>query len=104
MPIRPNFTDVQLSGDTVEVHGLSADDELGDLLDIRVVLSQGKRIGRAGVGRIVSAWQADLPVTDPDGGAPDYQTGEAVAFGIETHGENLRTITWAQTVQIARRA
>ncbi len=101
MAIRPNFTDVVIDGNTVEVHGVSDDKELAEILDIRVVLAQGDRIagGRAEPG--FSSWKANVTVADPTGEAQDFEVGDAVAFGVETHRENLTTITWAQTVQIA---
>jgi hypothetical protein len=104
MPIKPNFTDVVLTGGFVKVNGLSeASDVAGfDIIDIQVVLAQGNRIARGGVGKIVTEWQANLPVSDDAGLAPDFQPGAAVAFGVETHRENLATVTWAQPVQIAQ--
>ena len=105
MAIKPNFTEVVLDGGTIEVHGVSdtgVDD--ADVLDIQVVLAQGDRVAREGVGRIVSAWQANLPKSDPDGEAGDFQVGDATAFGVETRRENLTTTTWVQAIKIAQKA
>jgi hypothetical protein len=100
MPARPNFTDVQLSDGTLRVEGRS-DDEIPDLVDIRVVLVQGDRITRGSVdpGQLSAGWIAELPATDA-AGSGDFTAGQAVAFGIETRSENSLTMTWTQAVTI----
>jgi hypothetical protein len=100
MPVKPNFTEVALNGSIVQVHGVSDAGETGDLVDIQVVLAQGNRIARGGVGTLGDTWQANLPVADPDNAALKFEDGAAIAFGLETHSENLRTITWAQPMRI----
>lgn len=99
MPARPNFTDVQIIDGVVRVEGRS-DDDLEDIVDIRVVLVQGERIAGGPVDEIASSWHADLPVTDPATRSGDFRPGEAVAFGVETRSENLLTMTWTETVTI----
>jgi hypothetical protein len=100
MVARPNFTDVQLAGDTVRVFGTSDPDDPDDILDIRVILAQEGRAGgesaRIAGGSVVqlgSAWRAEVP---SEGFAP----GPAVAFGVETRRKNVTTITWAEPVEI----
>src|SRR5687767_2538544 len=99
--VRPNFTDVQIDGDEVRVGGVSDEDDTDDILDIRVTLVQGDRIGggsgridRAGVSRVSAVWNARLPVKDPDAQGPDFRPGPVVAFGVETRQTNSTTITW----------
>jgi hypothetical protein len=99
MAAKPNFTDAQIIGDTVRVEGKS-DDDVSDIIDIRVVLVQGKRIAGGSVDQISSGWKAELPVTDPAARSGDFRVGEAVAFGVETRSENLLTMTWTETVTI----
>jgi hypothetical protein len=93
MPARPNFTGVQLTGDTVQVSGTSDPDDPDDIVDIRVILAQEGRMARGSVATVGSAWQADVP---SEGFAP----GPAVAFGVETRRTNVTTITWAEPVEI----
>jgi hypothetical protein len=102
MPARPNFTDARIIGDTVRVEGRSDpnDPDLADILDIRVVLVQDKRMASGSVEEISEVWHADLPVSDA--AAPGaFHAGDAVVFGVETRSENLLTITWTETVTIA---
>jgi hypothetical protein len=96
MPGKPGFTDVQIVGDNVRVEGES-DAAASEILDIRVTLVQDQRIAAAPVTQIGSSWAAQLPVSDPAG---DFHAGDAVAFGVETQRENVRTITWTQAVRI----
>jgi hypothetical protein len=96
MPGKPGFTDVQIVGDMVNVGGES-DADVSDVVDIRVMLVQEKRIAEAPVTEIASSWKAELPVSDPAG---DFHAGEAVAFGVETRREELAPLTWAETVTI----
>jgi hypothetical protein len=95
MPARPNFTDAQLIDGTVRVEGKS-DDDISDLVDIRIVLVQGDRISSGTVSNIQAVWHAELPAAST--GA--FQVGDAVAFGIETRSTNLLTMTWTQPVKI----
>jgi hypothetical protein len=103
MAFRPNFTALESDGDTVFVRGVSDADEpgdLGDILDISVVLVQADRIARGSVDKIASDWVARLPVSDPDGAGGDFRDGDAVAFGIEARRMHATTITWTQTMPI----
>jgi hypothetical protein len=100
MMFKPNFTDVQIDGDTVHVFGTSDPEDQQDILDIRVILAQegraaggSARISGGSVAKVSSAWQADLP-------SEGFAAGPAVAFGVETRRENVTTITWAQPVTI----
>ena len=95
MPARPNFTDAQLIDGIVRVEGKS-DDDISDLVDIRIVLVQANRIAAGTVEQISAVWHAELPAAAT--GA--FQVGDAVAFGIETRSTNLLTMTWTQPVQI----
>jgi hypothetical protein len=95
MATRPNFTDAQLINGKVRVEGKS-DDDISDLIDIRIVLVQGNRISAGTVPNIQAVWHAELPAAAT--GA--FQVGDAVAFGIETRSTNLLTMTWTQPVQI----
>jgi hypothetical protein len=98
MPAKPSFTSANLAGNTVQVMGVS--DDPGDIVDIRVVLSQegqaaggSPQIASASVAQLGAAWQADLP---SDG----FDRGPAVAFGVETRRTNVKTITWAEPLDI----
>jgi hypothetical protein len=93
MPARPNFTDAQLVNGKVRVEGRS-DDDISDVVDIRIVLVQGDRIGAASVEQISAVWHAE--VESPTA----FETGEAVAFGVETRSENFLTMTWTEPVTI----
>jgi hypothetical protein len=94
MSFKPNFTGVQNRGETVHVTGRSDPDPTGDVLDIRIALTQGETIERAVVEQVGGqAWEVDVPV---DG----FVAGPATAFGIETRREHATTITWVQTVEI----
>lgn len=95
MPARPNFTDAQLVDGTVRVEGKS-DDDISDVVDIRIVLVQGDRISAGTVATIQAVWHAALPAAAT--GA--FQVGDAVAFGIETRSTNFLTMTWTQPVRI----
>jgi hypothetical protein len=98
MPVRPNFTHAQLVDDKVRVEGTSDEEDLPDIVDIRVVLVQGNRITAGNVERILTDWSADLPASDPTSG--DFEVGQAVAFGWQTHSENFLTMTWTEPVDI----
>jgi hypothetical protein len=95
MPARPNFTDAQLVNGKVRVEGKS-DDDIADLLDIRIILVQGKEIAAGNVTNPQAVWHAMLETAGP--GA--FKVGDAVAFGIETRSTNFLTMTWTQPVQI----
>jgi hypothetical protein len=92
MPARPNFTDAQLVDGTVRVEGRS-DDDISDVVDIRVVLVQGDRIAAGSVETIQAVWHARLA----DGA---FTPGDAVAFGVETRSTNFLTMTWTEPVKI----
>jgi hypothetical protein len=93
MPARPNFTDVQLVDGSVRVEGRS-DDDIADLVDIRIVLVQGNRIASGSVENIQAVWNAMLPANQ------GFQAGDAVAFGVETRSTNFLTMTWTEPVTI----
>jgi hypothetical protein len=95
MAARPNFTDAQLINGKVRVEGKS-DDDISDLVDIRIVLVQGDRISAETVANIQAVWHAELPAA----ATGTFQVGDAVAFGIETRSTNFLTMTWTQPVQI----
>lgn len=105
--VRPNFDNVFITdspdpdddGQVVRVTGTS-DEEISDILDILVVLVQGRRIARGSVDKVTSGWFADFPVNDPDGQQPPFEKGDAVAFGSESRVEHSTTITWTQNVVI----
>jgi hypothetical protein len=105
--VRPNFDNVFMAdsadpdddGEIVRVLGTS-DGETSDILDILVVLVQGKRIARASVDKVTSGWFAEFPVNDPNGEQPPFAKGDAVAFGTESRIEHNTTITWIQNVVI----
>ena len=99
MPARPNFHNARIDGGQVRVNGESPDDT-ADLIDIRVTLAQGARVASASVERVATPWEAVLDVTDPEGEAPDFQTGDVVAIGIEYRAVNHTTISWAQPLSI----
>jgi hypothetical protein len=93
MPTRPNFTDAQLVNGKVRVEGRS-DDDISDIVDIRIVLVQGDRIGAASVEQISSVWHAEVEAVSA------FHTGEAVAFGVETRSKNFLMMTWTEPVKI----
>jgi hypothetical protein len=92
MPARPNFTDAQLVDGKVRVEGKS-DDDIADLLEIRITLVQGAQIAAASVPQISAVWNAELP-------AAGFQKGDAVAFGVETRSTNFLTMTWTEPLKI----
>jgi hypothetical protein len=100
MPAKPNFNDdAQLTDGSVRVEGQSPDSS--DILDIRVGLVQGNQVASAQVDKVGSPWHANLPdPQDPNASSVEFQPGLAVAFGIETHRENLMTISWFEPVTI----
>lgn len=100
MGTRPNFADdAQLTDGSVRVEGQSP--EHSDILDLRVALVQGDQVTSAKVDKLGSPWHAILPdPTGPDASSVEFQPGLAVAFGVETHRENLMTISWAEPVTI----
>jgi hypothetical protein len=102
MPTRPNFTELELDGDTVFVRGMSAPDDpedFADIVDIRVVLVQGERIQPAAVDELASDWVARIPAADTDAAAR-FQEGPATVFGVETRRQDATTITWTQNLTI----
>jgi hypothetical protein len=98
MATRPNFTDAQLVDGVVRVEGRSDEEDLPEIVDIRVVLVQGDRITAGKVDQITTVWIAELAATDPNAG--DFEAGQAVAFGWETHKTNAFTMTWTEPVTI----
>jgi hypothetical protein len=94
MPAKPNFTDVNHTGDAVVLTGQSDPEPAGDIVDIRVVLTQGGKVESAVVPTVGDrAWLVDVP-------AAGFAAGPAVAIGIETRREDSVTVTWTQAVQI----
>lgn len=100
MSVRPNFTDVTIDGDDVRVGGTSDEDDTEDILDIRVTLVQGERVGAGSVDKVTSVWRALVPVADPAGQGANFAPGPAVAFGVETRRKHSTTTTWAQPLTI----
>ena len=100
MPGKPNFTDAQLIDGVVRVEGSSDRADLPEIVDIRVVLVQGDRITAGSVEQISEVWRAELPASDPSARSGDFQAGDAVAFGWQTHKENFLTMTWTEPVEI----
>jgi hypothetical protein len=92
MAVRPNFTGVERTGDTLRVSGVSGDD-FNEIVDIQVVLTQGNRIERKTVQKLGSVWDVEFP-------AEGFESGDATAFGWETRKDNFTTISWAETVPI----
>jgi hypothetical protein len=94
--IRPNFTDVTRDGDDLVVSGASDPDAVSDIVEIRVVLTQGETIATpVTAGSIVASWNVKVP-------AAGFGDGTAVAFGIETHREHATTITWSQALEVPK--
>jgi hypothetical protein len=92
--VRPNFTDIARSGTDLIVNGASDPDAVDDIVEIRVVLTQGDKIAApVTVASIFASWKVDVP-------ADGFEDGTAVAFGIETHREHATTITWSQALDI----
>jgi hypothetical protein len=100
MPAKPNFTDAQLIDGIVRVEGESFEDDLPEIVDIRVVLVQDNRITAGSVQQIGAVWRAELPASDPSSRSGDFEAGDAVAFGWETHKQNALTITWTEPLTI----
>ena len=92
---RPNFNpDVAVDGTHLIVNGRTDPDSVDDVVEIRVILTQGTKIAMpVTVDQIFAEWQVDIP----SGG---FQHGTGVAFGIETHREHATTITWSQAMNI----
>jgi hypothetical protein len=105
--VRPNFDNAFITGSgnpdddgqIVRVLGTS-DGETSDILDILVVLVQGKRIARGSVDKVTSGWFVEFPVNDPNGEQPAFVEGDALAFGTESRIEHNTTITWIQNIVI----
>jgi hypothetical protein len=94
--VRPNFTDVTRSGDNLLVSGVSDPDAVGDIVEIRVVLTQGEKIADpVTVDSIGAEWGVNVP-------AAGFEDGKAVAFGIETHRPHATTITWSQALDVPK--
>jgi len=92
MSVRPNFTGVERTEETVRVSGVSGDD-FNEIVDIQVVLTQGNKIERKTVQKLGSVWDVEF---ESDG----FETGVATAFGWETRKDNFTSISWAETVNI----
>jgi hypothetical protein len=97
---KPNFTSVELDDKTVTVNGVSDEDVVDKIVDIRVILVQqssqaggSAQFTSGGADKITSTWHASLP-------SEGFVKGPAVAFGTETRSENFTTVTWAQELPI----
>jgi hypothetical protein len=97
---KPNFTGLELGDKTVRVNGISDEDAIDVIVDIRVILVQqaakaggSTKIAPAGVDKVTSTWHANVP-------SEGFVKGPAVAFGTEVRSENFATITWAQELNI----
>jgi hypothetical protein len=100
MSFRPNFTDVQLNGDKLEVFGESNEDDLDNIVGIQVVISQEDKaaggsahIAAGFVPEATASWSAEID-------SAGFVAGPAVAIGVETHSSPVTAITWAQLVEI----
>jgi hypothetical protein len=99
--VRPNFHAVNIVGNEVEVTGESDPEEFEDVISIRVVLVQQTFTRGENVDLEVNRLK---PVLDPNWSVRfplgDYKPGPALLFGIQTHRENLLTLTWAESLSI----
>ena len=100
MGTRPNFTQVQLSGDKLTAVGESNSDDLSDLIGIQVFVRQESKAagGQATfatglVPQAGSTWEAEF---DANG----LGAGPALAIGIENHSDPMTTIWWVEQVEI----
>ena len=93
MAVKPNFTGVHRTGDTLVVSGISDPEPAGDIVEVRVILAQGERLDSAVVAGVGRAWNVEIP---SDG----FVAGPARAFGVETRREESTTFTWAEQVDI----
>ena len=92
--VKPNFNSITRSGDDLLVSGNTPEALVKDALEVRVILTQGEKIAPPAVAPSIGAgWQVKVA-------AAGFEPGTAVAFGVETHGENATTITWAQALDI----
>jgi hypothetical protein len=105
--VRPNFTDIRIQNGQVEVKGVSGIEadtgsrvDFQDVVEIRVVLIQGERVDQSLVDTLDPNWTATFEVADPTGASPDFQTGDAVAIGVERRLENATVISWSETLPI----
>ena len=95
MPARPNFIKAAIDGDAITLRGESDPNPPGDIVHIRVVLSQD------GNGRVRSRAEGKEPDLEPSSCPRTVSSpGPPMAIGIETRRENSATITWTQAVQI----
>ena len=102
MPVRPNFTDVELKGSKLKVFGVSDGTDLADILTIQVFVSQTAKAGGGSpevasgvVKQAGSSWTAEFDKNGVD-------EGPVVVIGVETHSDPFTTITWAQPFEIAK--
>jgi len=93
MPAKPNFTSARLTGGRVLVAGTTDAEPEGDILGIRVTLSQGDRVVTGDVRNLGESWNVEMP-------GEGFAAGPATAFGVETRRENATTTTWAQALEI----
>jgi hypothetical protein len=93
---KPNFNSISRSGDHLVVSGNTPAQLVEDALEVRVILTQGETVAPpASAPSIGEGWQVEVA-------ADGFEPGACVAFGIETHGENATTITWAQALDIPK--
>jgi hypothetical protein len=92
--IRPNFNSISRSGDDLLVSGNTPAELVKDAIEVRVILTQGEKIAPPAIApKIDTGWQVKVA-------ADGFESGTAVAFGIETHSDNATTITWSQALDI----
>jgi hypothetical protein len=93
MAFKPSFTGVQRTGATLVVSGRSDPDPPGDIVHIRVLLTQGGRVADAVIDGGGESWNVDIP-------SEGFVDGPAVAFAVETRREHFMTVSWAEPVEI----
>jgi hypothetical protein len=100
MALRPNFTEVRLSGDKLTALGESNSEDLADLVGIQVLVRQeapagggAAKLAAGFVAQAGSSWQAEF---DANG----LTAGPALVVGVETHSDPISTISWVESVEI----
>jgi hypothetical protein len=92
--VKPNFHSISRRGDHLVVSGSTPAQLVKDALEVRVILTQGEKIAPPAIApKIDTGWQVKVA-------ADGFESGTAVAFGIETHSDNATTITWSQALDI----
>jgi hypothetical protein len=100
MPPRPNFTDVQLDGQNLKVFGQSHEEDLDDIVQIQIFVTQEGQ-GAGGETKVANGF---VPVAseswDAEFDANGVNAGSATAIGVETHSTPFTTISWVQSVEV----